>query len=884
MRRAYALFLYLYPRGFRERFREELLFAFTSGLRDATRSGPTATTRFLAVSAADAIVNGLRERRSNRWYSPRAPRDAFMTAFLSDLRFGLRLMLRTPQLTATAIGTLALGIGMSVSLYSVAHGTLVAPLPFRDEAKVVMMYEHAPQKGNIRGNVAPANFLDWRARTTSFDAMGALNPLSATVLSASGEAVRADGRRVLGDAFRALGLDPLIGRLFTADDERRGSDVVIISHRFWQRYFAEDRGIVGRTIMVDERPHTVVGVLKPVLRVPGGPVGYDELFVPWVLADWQRRSRLSHISEAVGRIKDGVTFEQAQADTARVAGSLAQEYPQSNEGETVLLVPLREVLVGEVRPALIVLVTAVTLVLLIACVNVANLLLARAIARRHEITVRAALGAGRTRLFRQLLAESLVLALTAGAAGVLFANGIVSWMRTILPVDLRAAIDVRLEWHVVAVALATCVATAVLAGLAPAWFVLREVGPGIVREGREGRQPSAALRRVLVTAQVALAVVLLVGAGLLARSFARLTSVDPGIRFENVLTMTLELPRSRYEGPAQWQPFFERVLAELRSLPGVTSAAGIGGLPFTQAGGSVGFIVEGQPANPNEHTYVIYRLVTPGLFQTLGIPLLDGRDFSSSDGIDTARVAVVNETFARKYWPNESAVGKRVSLSRKPRPADWITIVGVAGGTHHWSLAEAVDIQMYVPYTQEPNWLAPGELALRTRGDPMRVAAAARDRVRAIDPLVPISDVTTMESMMRRSVASPRFHVALVGMLSVSALVLATIGIYGLLAFSVALRTREIGVRSALGASSRAIAAMVLSEGLRLTSFGIVAGVLIALAATRWLEAMLFDLQPYDPLTFGGIAVLLLAVSAIACYAPARRAARIDPLTALRAE
>ena len=883
LRRAHALLLLAYPEPFRRRFGAELLFAFEAGWRQARSRGTAAAARFLAVSAADAVVSGLRERRSRRWYSPRAARDPVMMTLLADMQYGLRQMIRHPQVAALSVCTLALGIGLSVSLYSVAHGTLVAPLPFRDESRVVMMYEHAPQKGTIRGNVAPANFLDWRARTSSFAHLGALRPFSATVLTGSREAVRANGRRVLGEAFQALGLDPSAGRLFTPDDERPGRDLVILSHRFWTRHFGADPGLVGRSIMLDERPYTVVGVLKPVRRVPGGPVGYDDIFVPWVLTAQQRRGRMSHISEAVARVRDGVSMEQAQADIARVAATLAVEYPQSNQNETVLLVPLREVLVGDVRPALVVLVGAVTLVLLIACVNVANLLLARATARRQEMTVRAALGAGRGRLVRQLLAESLVLASAAGALGVVLARWFVGWLRVILPADLAAAIDTQLDGRVTLAAIAACLVTAVLAGLAPAWFVLAREASSVVRDGRGGRQPSALARRTLVAVQVALAVVLLAGAGLLMRSLARLTSVDPGIEPAHVLTMSLELPQSRYAGPKQWQPFFDQLLADLRALPGVTHAGGIGGLPFNENGGSIGFHVEGRAtAGPNEATYVIYRLVTPGLFEALGIPLIEGRDLTPGDGIGGARVAVVNQTLAHRYWPGQSAVGKRVAFRANARPEDWVTVVGVVGDTHHWSLAEAIDIQLYAPYTQDGDWLAPGQLALRTSGDPMQLAAAARGRVHAIDPLVPISDVQTMEELMGRSVAAPRFHLMLLSLLSASALVLATIGIYGLLAFSVASRTREIGVRSALGASQGLIARMVLREGLALTLAGVGLGLLVAFMATRSLETLLFEIEPHDPVTFAGIAVLLVAVAGVACYLPARRAARIDPLTALR--
>ena len=880
-----ALLIRCYPPAFRERFGAELRVVFEAEWREARNRGPAALARFILVSAADAFVNGTRERRSNRWCSPRARRDPVMTTFLADVKYGLRLMLRNPRLAMLAVGTLALGMGLSVSLYSVAHGTLVRPLPFRDEARVVMMYEHAPQKGTIKGNVAPANFLDWRARSHAFSHMGLLRPFSATVSAPGSAPMRADGRRVFGDAFAALGLDPLLGRVFNADDEREGANAVILSYRLWRQQFGADRSIVGRSITLDEVPHTVVGVLKPVLRVPGGPVGYDEIFVPWVIPPRLRQLRMSHISEAVARLKSDVTHEQAQADLAAVAEGLAREYPQSNKDETVLLVPLREALVGEVTQALVMLVGAVTLVLMIACVNVANLLLARATGRRQEMMVRAALGAGRMRLFRQLFAESLTLGVAAGLAGLVLAYWFAASLGAMLPADLAAAIDTRIEPRVAMAALGACILTAVVFGLAPAWFILRGSAGHVVREGRGGVAPPAYARRALVVVQVALAVVLLTGAGLLFRSFVRLTGVNPGFQPDHLLTLTIELPRSRYREPKEWEPFFTRLLAELRSLPGVKAAAGVSGLPLNENGGSVGYYVEGQPApRDNEHPYVIYRLVTPGYFETIGIPWIDGRDFTTADRPATARVVIVNRTFANRYWPGQRAVGKRVAFTSTPKPDDWTTVVGVVGDTHHWSLAQDIDVQLYVPYTQEPDWYPPGQIALRTSIDPLSVAAAARERVRTIDPQIPVSDIQTMSDIVAKSVAAPRFNLTLLGMLSISALALATVGIYGLLAFSVALRTREIGVRSALGASRGAIATMILAEGLRLTAAGILVGLAIAFAATRWLDALLFEIQPYDPATFAGIPALLLVVAAVACYLPARRAARVDPLVALRSE
>lgn len=884
LRRAYLVLLRCYPRPFRERFGAELQLAFDAGCRAAHSRGRFALVRFLLSGAFDAIVSGLRERRSRAGCSRRAKRDAVMTTFVADLRFGLRLLMRSPQLALLAIGTLGLGIGLSVSLYSVAHSALVRPLPFRDEARVFMLHEHAPAKGTTQPNIAPANFLDWRERSSAFASMGALRPYTATVVTARGEAVRADGRLVLGDAFTALGLDPAIGRLFVDGDEQPGRDVVILSHRFWQQHYAADPSIVGRTVMIDEQPRTVVGVIEPVMRIPGGPVGYDEIFIPWRLTQQQRQGRRSHIAEAVARIRPGVTVAQAQADIARVAEGLALEHPEANKGETVLLVPLREVLVGDLRPALVMLLGAVTLVLLIACANVANLLLARATTRRQEMAVRAALGAGRGRLFRQLLAEGALLAVLGGVAGLLIARWSVGFLGMLLPADVAATIDLHLDPAVTAGALGLCILTSVSSGLAPAWFAV-DGSAATLREVRVAGGRSAGARRVLVTVQVAMAVVLLAGAGLLTRSFVRLMSVDPGFRTGNILTLTLELPRTRYRGPTEWQSFLERLQPELRALPGVTHVSAVGGLPLMENGGSVGLHVEGQaPAGENDHTYVIYRTVTPGYFDTFGIPIVEGRDFSSQDRIGGAPVAAVNQALARRYWPGQRAVGKRVAFTRSPRPEDWITIVAVVGDTHHWSLAEAIDIQMYVPYTQEPDWLAPGQIAIRTEGDPTALIAAARDRVRAIDPLVPISEVQTMQELLQRSVAAPRFNLALVALFGITALILATIGLYGLLAYSVAVRSREIGIRAALGASRGAIARLVLAEGLRLTAVGIAAGLVAAVAAMRWLETLLFQVEPRDPVTLTSIGALLLVVAAIASYVPARRATRLDPLVALRAE
>jgi putative ABC transport system permease protein len=882
LRTLHRLLLRCYPQRFRDRFDPEIREALEGGWRAARGRGALAALWFVAARVWDAAVNGWRERRSDRRRPIRRPKDSAMTSFLRDLTFGLRLLRFHPRLAILAISTLALGIGLAVSLFSVAYGALLRPLPYRDSARVVMLWER-PLQGDMRkGSGTPANFLDWRARSRSFSQMGGLAPFSATV-SGAGEAGRVDGRRVTADAFFALAVDPLLGRLFTADDERPGNGVAILSYRLWQQQFGGDPAIVGRAVMLNEIPRRVVGVLAPDFRLPDG---HDAMFIPWVFSAFERTARRSHFVTVVARLKDSVTFEQARADVATVAEGLAREFPDANKGDTILLEPIRDAIVGDAKPALLLLVGAVTLVLLIACVNVAGLLVARATSRRQEMSVRMALGANRARLVRQLLAESVLLSSIAALAGLLLAYLAVETLRPILPAALGTSLDLRIDPRVALAALGLCTLTAIAFGLAPALWMFRREDAVAIREGRPTPSRSAVLvRRVLVTCQVALSVVLLVGAGLLARSLARLLSVELGFRPDHLLTMKIELPPRRYQTPAQWQTLFDRLLPELRGIPGVTDVAGSGGLPLSVDGSSNAVFIEGRPKpGPNENRYAIYRLVTPGYFHAIGIPVIEGRDFSSNDRIGGARVGAVNQTFARQVWPDGSPIGKRLTFAPSPKPEDWITVVAVVKDTHHFSLAEPVDIQLYAPYTQDPNWFPPTQLVLRTSGSPTSVAASARQRIRGIDAAIPVYEVQPMDAVIGSSIAVPRFHLWLFAALSLSALALSAIGIYGLLAFSVALRVREIGVRTALGATRRDIAGMIVGEGMRLTGVGLVVGLLVALATTGWLRALLFQIEPYDPATLAGITALLAAIAAVACYIPARRAARIDPLVALRPE
>jgi putative ABC transport system permease protein len=877
--RAYRLLLRSYPRAFRTRFGDEIVSAFESSrLEPRSRR---AQAWFVVAGLFDVVRNGLAQRRLEARMQPSG--DSVMLMLLADLRAAWRNTVRNPRLTLLATLTLGLGVTFAIALFNVAHGALIRPLPFADEDQIVTLWEFAPEEVDSplqKTVLTPANFLDLRERLQSFSYVAAIAPFSAPLAGAN-ESSQVLGRRVTPEVFGALGVAPALGRPFSKAEEEAASGSVILSHRAWQRFFGADPQIVGRTILLDERSRTVAGVMPASFRLPGGQ---DDVLVPFVFSAWEKRARKSHWVRGVARVKPGVSLATAKADAARVGAELEREFSDANNGETVILEPIREEMVGELRPALFTLLAAVTVVLLIACVNVANLLLANGTARRQEISVRIALGAGRLRLMRQLAAETLVLAALGGALGLAGAVAVLRLAFALLPPDLRTSLDTSIDARVLAAALGACVGTATLVGLIPAIGVWSRASASAGQRTTTDAG-TARVRHGLVIAEVGLAVVLLAGAGLVMRSFVRLTSVELGFRSDHLLTFRTDLPRTRYATPTQWKALFDRLIPDLASIPGVSSAAAVSGLPLNMGGGSNAIFIEGRPAPaPNDNTYAIYRLVTPNYFHTVGIRIVDGRDFDSRDAIGTRRVGAVNETLAARMWPGERAIGKRLTFSQKPTETDWITVVAVVGDTHHESLAEPVDIQLYAPYTQDQNWLPPSEFALRTSVGPMSIANTVRERMRSVDPLLPVEDLQPMDAVVASSVATPRFNLAVLGGLAGSALLLAAIGIYGLLAFSVALRSKELAVRVALGATRPDLLRMVIGDGLRLVSMGLAGGVLAAVVVTRWIRALLFEVEPTDPATFGAVAVLLLSITVVACYVPARRAARADPIAALRAD
>jgi putative ABC transport system permease protein len=621
--------------------------------------------------------------------------------------------------------------------------------------------------------------------------------------------------------------------------------------------------------------------MAPSFRLPRGP---DDFLIPLVFTDVERRQRGSHRLLAVGRLQPGVSLAEAQADMDVIARYLAETFPV-NAREGLLVEPIREEMSGALQRPLIALMAAVLVVMLIASINVANLLLARAWSRQQELAVRFAMGARRGRLIRQLLTEAAVLSLGGSLGGTLLAWSAVTLLPALLPTPLAGAGDVAVNVPILMFAVGLALISGLLFGTAPVAMLARRSGTTVLNDASRGSTSGrfGRARAVLVAAEIALAVVLLFAGGLLIRSFARLTQVDPGFSSESILTFKIELPRSRYATPSRWAPVLDDVITRLEALPSVTSAGAISWLPLTTTGGSNAVFVDGHPLpGPGEETYVVYRLVTPNYFRTLSIPLRAGRVFAGADGVDARKVVVINETMANKYWPGASPLGQRVSFAREPRDGDWMTVVGVVADTKQFALNEPIDIEMFAPHTQEANWFPPSHVAVRSSREPLGLASAARAIVHELDPSMPVSDIKTMEAVVSGSVAPARFNTAVIGAFAVVALALAAVGVYGLLSFSVAARTREFGVRTALGAAPREITRLVVGDGVKVALLGLSIGIPAALGVGRLLQSLLFEVAPTDAVTGAAIVALLALVALMACYAPARRAAAVDPVEAMR--
>jgi putative ABC transport system permease protein len=821
-----------------------------------------------------------------------------METFLQDLKFAARTLLKRPAFTLIAILTLALGIGANTALFSVVDSVLLAPLPFRNVDRLTMVWASNPELARKVGladklPVSPAAFYDWK-EAKAFEKM-AMVTSDRISLTGEGEPELLGVVRVSGEFFQVLGTPPLIGRVLQPDDDK-GEKItaVVLSHAFWQRRFGGDRGVVGKTVRLDGQPVSVVGVMPPDFAFPRGgemPRGFGftdepDAWAPIALSPERRQSRGSRGQLAVGLLRPGVGIAAAQAEMDTISDRLERDFPDSDKGWRARVEPLPGELVGDVKPALLILLGAVGLVLLIACVNVANLLLAQAAARHKEIAVRTALGAGRGRMVRQLLTESGLLALLGGACGLLLAFWGLRAFALWIPPDVPVSGDIALDPRVLGFTLAVTLLTGALAGLVPALQMTRPDLAESLREGTRagsGSSRSGRTRSALVVVETAVAVLLVVGAGLLVRSFARLTAVDPGFRPEGVLTLQVLLPDQNYDDPARVN-FTGSVLDRLRALPGVTQAGMVSNLPMSGEESIEGLEIEGKPRpKPEDIAFADFRQATASYFEALGIPLLKGRVFTEGDGPKAPLVAVIDETLARAYWPGEDALGKRFRFGGfGERDEPWMTVIGIVGNVRHSGLHVDPRPQLYVPNSQNPTGLL--NLVVRTSRDPESLAREVRAAVFAVDPNQPVDKVRTMEQVVSESVAGRRFNMVLLGVFAVLALVLAAVGIYGITSYSVVQRTREMGLRMALGAQPGAVLGLVLRETGTLALVGLGAGLLLAVAATRVMASLLFGVGATDPTTFAGVSLALAAVSLLAAYLPGRRATRIDPMVALRAD
>src|SRR5256884_577373 len=818
---------------------------------------------------------------------------------MTDLKFAFRQLLKNPGFTAVAVLTLALGIGANTAIFSVVNAVLLRPLPYQESERLVWLSERGPNFPTM--SISYPNFSDWRAQQTVFEHIGVYNWGSYT-LTGKGQPHRLTGVRISADGFAALRAQPAIGRLFDNDEDKPGApSVAVLSHALWADRFGGDAGAVNQSITLDGRPYTVIGVMpvgfdfpsRTDLWLPVGPLSNEE--------SWKSRGNHPGLL-GVARLKPGVTLEQARAAMETIAVRLEQQYPDSNKNNRVRIERLIDNYVDNVRPALWTLLGAVGLVLLIACANVANLLLARAAARQKEMAVRAALGAGRWRIVRQLLTESVLLALGGGAFGLLLASGGVRLILALSRDAIPRAAEVGLDAGVLAFTAGIAVLTGILFGLAPAWQGSRADLQDTLKDTTRGTTGGRArLRQGLVVAEVALTLVMLTGAGLLLRSFHRLQQVNPGFSHERVLSFRLDLPEKKYGKEESQINFYRNLLDRLRALPGAQAVSVTSRLPFGGNDWQTSFVIEGQPEPPpHERPSMEVHLVSPDYFRAMGIPLLHGRSFTEQDdrghlrGRDLSsftdgerwmsglNTIIVDEEFARRHWPNEDAIGKRVRLPWGEK-GPMLTVVGVVGRVKLNQLNEQGGfVQAYLPFLQGPS----GGMAvvIKTTQAPEALITAARQQVQALDPEQPIYDVRTLAEMRDNSIAPQRLNLTLLAVFAGVALTLAVIGLYGVLAYAVAQRQREIGVRMALGAQRRDVLGLVLGHGMRLTMIGVILGLTGAFALTRVLEGLLFETKPFDPATFLSVTVILVGVALLACWLPARRAARVQPMAALRHE
>ena len=806
----------------------------------------------------------------------------------NDLRYAMRVLGRAPGFTVVIVLTLALAIGANSAIFSVIEGVLLRPLPYAHPERLVRIFFNSDTFPKFPLN--PFDFRDFRARNRTFDSLAAITRYDMQ-LSGAGEPVMLHSFLVTAGYFRVLGFTPARGREFTTDDELPGHfRLAILSDRLWRTRFASASNIIGRTITINAEPFTVAGVMPPDVRHPGNDYhavadgDTVDLWAPFTF-EGNPNNRGSHFVEGIGRLKPGVSPEQGNADLTAVLAQVQREHPGGN-GWRVLLVPLYREMVGRTQHMLMVLLGAVGLLLLIACVNAANLLLARSNARQREIAVRAAVGASRSRIVRQLLTESMVIALAGAALGTLLAVGGVRVLLSLLPPGFPRASSIHLDPMVFGFTLGIALLTGLLFGIVPALTASRsDLQQGLTVRGVNGTGRQHRLRNLLVVGETGLACVLLIAAGLMLRSFVNLLRADPGFRPQQVLTASIALPSEQYKTSADVSRFCAQEIANIQALPTVRSAGMGTDLPWTGYDENIGGLnVEGRSAAYNDQTTARYHAASADYFQSLGTPLLSGRFFTGHDDQNSPNVVIINQTMAKRYWPGEDAIGKRIAFDDHPKEKDWLKVVGVVGDVLDQPNAAAPHPALWWPITQMPFPNRAWSLAVRTNGDPAQLANQLRRTVRELNPGLAVADLRVLQEIADESVSAQRFAVFLIGLFAVLALVLASIGMYGVISYSVNQRMQEFGMRMALGARPWDLMRLILGQGLRLSVVGSVIGLLCAAAFARLLGNLLYGVGGADPLTFAAVAALALATASLACYLPARRATSADPMRSLRSD
>jgi putative ABC transport system permease protein len=821
--------------------------------------------------------------------------ESFVETLWQDLRFGLRTLRKSPGFTAVAVLTLALGIGANTAIFTVVNGILLKPLPYPQPDRLVMLWERELSDGSL-GSVAPANFFDWREQNHSFDKIAAIDPYPDFILNGSGEPQRLTGAAVSSDFFSLLGVQMTLGRDFLSEEDRPGYNrVVVLSFSTWLHSFGGRQDIVGRQLTLNNAAYSVVGVLPRNFSLVSKASDFQsrnqfDLWTPLALASppepWQRAT---HSLSVFARLKSGIPLQQAQTDLNQVAANLQRAYPADDKERGITAVPLGEYVVANVRIALFTLLATVGMVLLMACANIANLLLTRAVTRRKEIALRVALGATRRRLAQQLLTESMVLVIFGGSLGLSFACLAVPVVLRYLPADLPRASEIAVDGRVLAFTSLLSLFTGILFGLLPLLQSRQVNASDSLKEGgRTMVSGQSRVRSALIVGQVAIALVLLTGAGLMAKSLWTLLRVSPGFHTEHILTARLSLPPQYTNGykygigqHREISAFQSESLERVRSIPGVQSAAFTAYLPLSGVDNSRAFDIEGRPANPvGVYDITKYRPVGAGYFETMGIRIERGRGFEARDIEDSPLVVAINESMAHRFWGAQDPVGQRVRFDN----AEWRTVVGVVGDVHYEGLGDKPGPELYVPYGQVPNVEARPTIVLRTSIEPANVISALRKAISEVGPNVPVDQMETMKQIVSGSVAQSRFRTAMLLIFALLALFVASIGLYGVMSYLMSQRTREFGIRVAIGASSGALLRLALGQAAKLVSIGIALGLVGAMLLARSIASLLYGITPFDAVTFASVSLLLAAVGLLASYIPARRAASVDPMVALRYE